>query len=166
MNLRRIYIVVMLVLIGVVHFAAAQPIALDTGQITKTLKLPDGATFTVTVSVAKWQGDPYRNAQLWGAWGKTPTTVISQVAASRSNEPLPLYVPFSSYADLADPHTLELRLNGKNIELEITGAREGDKYRAVLVFAKGKYLSSRRVESSEMPKDAREETKYFGVEDR
>ena len=60
---------IMLVLTGIVHSAAAQPIGLDSGHITKTLKLPDGATFTVTVSVAKWRGDPYKNAQLWGARG-------------------------------------------------------------------------------------------------
>ena len=157
---------IMLVLIGIVHSAAAQPIGLDSGQITKTLKLPDGATFSVTISVGKWRGDPYRNAQLWGAWGKAPTTVISQVVASRSNEPLPLFVAFSSYADLADPRTVELRLKGNDVELEIVGAHGGYEYRALLVFTKGKYLSSRRVVDSEMPKDAREETKYFGVENR
>ena len=166
MNPRRIYTLVMLVLIVIVYSAAAQPIALDSGQITKTLKLPDGATFAVTVSIGKWRSDPYKNAQLWGAWGKTPTTVISLVAASRSNEPLPLYVPFSSYADLADPRTVEVRLKGNDVELEIVGARGGHEYQALLVFTKGRYLSSRRVVDSEMPKDAREETKYFGVENR
>ena len=156
----------MLVLTGIVHLAVAQPTGLESGRITKTLKLPDGATFAVTVSVGKWRGDPYKNAQLWGAWGKTPTTVISLVAVSRSNETFPIFVPFSSYADLADPRTVEVRLKGNDVELEILGARGGHEYRALLVFTKGKYLSSRRVVDSEMPKDAREETKYFGVEDR
>jgi hypothetical protein len=164
MNLRRIYVVIVVVLIGIVHLAVAQPTALDSGHIAKTLKLPDGATFAVTVSVGKWRSDPYKNAKLWGAWGKTPTTVIALVAASRNKDPL--YVPFSSYADLAEPHTAEVRLKGNNVELEIGGGAGGNSYHAVLVFAKGKYLSSRRVESSEMPKDAREETKYFGVENR
>jgi hypothetical protein len=154
----------MLVLIVIVYSAAAQPTALDSGRITKTLKLPDGATFVVTISVGKWRSDPYKKAQLWGAWGKTPTTVIALVAASRNKDQL--YVPFSSYADLADPHTVELRLKGNNVELEITGAGEGDSYHAVLVFTKGKYVSSRRVVASVMPNDAREETKYFGVENR
>ena len=142
MNLRRIYTVIVVVLIAIVHSAAAQPTALDSGRIAKTLKLPDGATFSVTVSVGKWRGDPYKNAQLWGAWGKTPTTVISLVAASRSNESLPLYVPFSSYADLADPRTVELRLKGNNVELEIAGAGGGLSYQAMLVFANGKDLLS------------------------
>jgi hypothetical protein len=164
MNLRRVYILTVLVLIGIVHTAAAQPISLDSGRITKTLKLPDGVAFVVTVSVGKWRSDPYKNAQLWGAWGKTPTTVVALVEATRNEEAL--YVPFSSYADLADPHTVEVRLKGNNVELEIAGAHEGYRYHAVLVFAKGKYLSSRRVISSVMPKDAREETKYFGVENR
>ncbi|HVP77623.1 MAG TPA: hypothetical protein VMV04_06985 [Thermodesulfobacteriota bacterium] len=93
-------------------------------------------------------------------------TVISLVAASRSNESLPLYVPFSSYADLADPRRMELRLKGNNVELEIAGAGGGLSYQAVLVFANGRYLLSRQVVSSVMPKEAREETKYFGVENR
>jgi len=156
--------VIVIVLIGIVHSVAAQPTGLDSGRIAKTLKLPDGATFVVTVSVGKWRNEPYKNAQLWGAWGKTPTTVIALVAASRNKEPL--YVPFSSYADLADPHTTEVWLKGNNVELEIAGAGGGDSYRAILVFAKGRYLSSRRVVSFVMPNDAREETKYFGVENR
>jgi len=164
MNPIRIYTMIMIILIGIVNSAGAQPTGLNSGRMTRTLKLPDGATFVVTVSVGKWRGDPYKSAKLWGAWGKVPTTVISLVAASRDKEPL--YVPFSSYADLADPRTLEVRLKGNDVELEIVGAREGDRYRALLVFAKGMYLSSRRVESSEMPKSAREETKYFGVENR
>lgn len=164
MNLKRVYTVIVIVLIGIVHSVAAQPAGLDSGRIAKTLKLPDGATFVVTVSVVKWRNEPYKNAQLWGAWGKTPTTVIAVVAASRNKESLD--VPFSSYSDLADPHTAELRLNGNNVELQIGGGSGGDSYRAVLVFTKGKYLSSRQVVDSEMPKDAREETKYFGVENR
>lgn len=153
---------IMLVLIGIVHFATAQPIGLDSGHITKTLKLPDGATFTVTVSVAKWRSDPYKDAHLWGAWGAEPTTVIALVAASRTEGKI--VVPFSSYSDLADPRTVELRLKGNNVELEIGNGDARHSYRAVLVFAKGWYLSSRRVVDSEMPKDVRQETKYFGVE--
>jgi hypothetical protein len=164
MNLRRIYTVIVLVLIVIVHSAAAQPTGLDSGRITRTLELPDGATFAVTVSVGKWRSDPYKNAQLWGAWGKTPTTVIALVAGSRNKDSL--FVPFSSNADLADPHTAEVRLKGNNVELEIGGGSGGDSYRAVLVFAKGRYLSTRRVVDSEMPMDVREETKYFGVENR
>jgi len=93
-------------------------------------------------------------------------TVISLVAASRSNESLPLYVPFSSYSDLADPRTVELRLKGNNVELEIGNGDARHSYRAVLVFAKDRYLSGRRVVNSEMPEAARKETKYFGVENR
>jgi hypothetical protein len=163
MNLRRIYAVIVVVLTVIVYSVAAQPTGLDSGRITRTLKLPDGATFVVTVSVGKWRSDPYKNAQLWGAWGGTAKTVTALVAASRNEDQL--FVPFSSYADLANPHRAELRLKGSNVELEIEGAgRHG--YRAVLVFAKGRYLTSRRVVDSEMPEDAREETKYFGVENR
>ena len=164
MNLRRMYTVIVIVLIWTVHSVAAQPTGLDGGRITRKLKLPDGATFVVTVSVGKWRSDPYKNGQLWGAWGKTPTTVIALVAGSRNKESF--FVPFSSYADLADPHTAELRLKGNNVELEIGNGDARHSYRAVLVFAKGWYLSSRRVVDSEMPKEAREETKYFGVEIR
>jgi hypothetical protein len=161
MNIKLIYIVIILVLIGIVHAAAAREVALDS-DVTKTLKLPDGAAFTVTISVGKWRSDPYKNASLWGAWGRTPKTVVALVSASLNKKPL--YVPFSSYADLADPHTVEVRLKGNNVELEIGGSSGGLRYNAILVFAKGKYVSSRRVVDSDMPKDAREETKYFGVE--
>jgi hypothetical protein len=162
MNLRRIYILIVLVLIGVVHSAATQPLSLDSGRITKTLKLSDGATFTVTVFVSKWRNDPYRNGQLWGAWGAEPKTVIALVAASRNKDKI--VVPFSSYSDLANPHSVKLQLNGTDVELEIGSGNVRHNYRAVLVFAKARYVSSRRVVDSEMPEDVGEETRYFGVE--
>jgi len=119
MNLKRIYTVIVIVLLAIVHSAAAQPIALDSGQITKTLKLPDGATFTVTVSVGKWRSDPYKSARLWGAWDTTPKTVIALVAASRNKNEL--FIPFSSYADLADPHRAEVRLKGNTVLSKLAG---------------------------------------------
>jgi hypothetical protein len=158
MNLRVVHAVVVVALTGLVYSAAAQSTGSDRNRIIRTVKLPDGGTFVVTIARGKWSGAPYKNAQLWGGWGLRPTTVITLLTASRNKEAL--FVPFSSYADLAEPHTFDLRLNGKDVELEITGASEGYGYRAVLVFARGRYLSNRRVESSVMPTDAYEETKY------
>ena len=123
--------------------------------------LPDGSGFAISVSSGKWTDGSYSNPQLWGAWGTSPSSVVTGIEASRNKERL--FIPFSAYADLADPQTCALRLTGKNVELEIVGGTGGNSYRAVLVFAGGRYLSSRRVMSSVAPKDASETTRYFVI---
>lgn len=131
---------------------------LDKLNIPRSIKLPDGKNFSFTISNSYWDGKVYKDAQLWGAWGTTPSTVISRLTVTRAGEKL--YIPFSAYSDLSNLQSTKLTVSGRVVELVIDGGTGGDAYRAVLAFPNGKYLESRKVFSAVMPKDAHEYTQY------
>lgn len=164
MTFRRLLGYLLLLVCQFTSSAPAEELSFEGDEIASTVKLADGAEFSVKLERGPWNAGSYKIPQLWGAWGTTPKTVVVLLQASRSKTAL--YIPFSAYADLAEPRSAVLRTKGKNVELEIAGGTGGDSYRAILVFASGKFLSVRRVISSIMPNEAREETRYLVLQEK
>jgi hypothetical protein len=99
---------------------------------------------------------------MWGAEGEVVAkTVVSGISAKHGGESL--YVPFSSYSDLADPWQIQLARTTDTVELVIHGGSGGLAYIATLTFQNGKHLVRRKVASLEMPRDVYEVTNYYGL---
>lgn len=104
---------------------------------------------------------PYSKTVLWGGCEENaslPRKTINAIVVMKNKQQI--FIPFSAYADLGDPGSIELKkVSAQEFQLTIIGGDAGSSYKATLVF-KDNEIFSRKVVSGEFPEDAWEETRY------
>jgi hypothetical protein len=132
------------------------------GRAIATVATKNDVRLSIEVRRDNWTQQVYVRPQMWGAEGEAVAkTVVSGISATLGDDSL--YIPFSSYSDLADPWRTELIRKTDAVELVIHGGSGGLAYIAVLTFKDGKHLVRRKVASVEMSRDVYEVTNYYGL---
>lgn len=142
---------------GASVFAAPLPERLDAKVV-----LSSGVVARVEiVTIAFSSATPQITAFRWGADDspsmKPPARIIGAFNVYLGDEKAS--IPFSAYSDLCEPVALTVKAAKRGFEVKIKGSDAGGAYEARLQF-EGAKLLSRKVVSSEAPKNAWEETTY------
>jgi hypothetical protein len=124
----------------------------------------------VTVVTAAWGDDSEIQARLtvayagrcdrdaddyWGTDGNTPRTVVKRLFVTMGGDTV--YVPHSSYVDLAEPSTIAIRHTPEAFSVVITGGDGSGSYSARFDIS-NLTLTKRFVESGEFPEEWEERT--------
>jgi hypothetical protein len=117
-----------------------------------------GNPVSVVVRAAAPTADfPFRQGYRWGAETSRPESIVTAIEIGVG--PNTVFVPLSSYADLANPRSISLQGKGPAYRLSISGGDASVAYEAVLTFTKS-YVTRRRVMNSSFPDSAWEESRY------
>ena len=94
-------------------------------------------------------------------WGgediEPPRFLVSQLNVTVGGDEV--FVPISAFVDLGTPRDVEVTATHRGFDVIIRGGDAATAYRAILVFER-RSLIRRRVQLSEFPIEAAEETKY------
>ena len=126
-------------------------------KLTLQAKTAKGQDFRVRLEIAPWSA-AYASPNLWGASTRKPRMVLSAFKATVAGEDL--YIPFSAYADLAEPDSASIQRRGSDLVVMITGGVGADAYRSEVKFKNGQVVVSKSTRSVAMPKDVWEEIRY------
>lgn len=137
---------------------AADPVFIGGGSANVALALKDGRMFSAGVISRKPNLVAYGSPSLWGAEQGRPDSVIVKIDARINKKKI--HIPFSAFADLANPANISLDLSNNDVILLVNGGDGADAYTAELVFQQGRYLKMRRVVNGSFPDKAWEETRY------
>lgn len=136
----------------------AEPVPFNSGRAEAALELDGGKKFSITVFSAKPTLLAYGSPSLWGAEQGRPASVIVRFDARIDKSKI--HIPFSAFADLANPANVSLDRSGNDVVLLLNGGDGADAYTAELRFQQGHFLKSRRVVNGSFPDKAWEETRY------
>ncbi len=97
----------------------------------------------------------------WGGSEHAATPIVTKIAIKQAGRGVG--VPFSVYADLADPHEASVvKINSTTVRYVIVGSDAGGSYKCV-IHVKAGLVVSRRVSDGEFPDNFFEETRYVSV---
>lgn len=136
----------------------ANPVFLNDGHAEVAMELKGGKKFFIVVFSSKPNLSAYGSPSLWGAEQGRPASVIVKLDVRIDKQKI--YIPFSAFADLANPTNIALAQSGNDVVLLVNGGDGADAYTAELVFQQGRYLKRRRVVNGSFPDKAWEETRY------
>jgi len=136
----------------------ANSVSLKDGRAELAIELKGGKKFSIVVLASKPNFSIYGSQSLWGAEQGHPASAIVKLDIRIGKQKI--YIPFSAYADLANPMNVSLDQSGNDVVLLVNGGDGADAYTAELVFQQGRYLKKRRVVNGSFPDKAWEETRY------
>lgn len=109
----------------------------------------------ITVPVSKTLE---RMGYRWGGEDlEPPKTLVSHLTAAIRGQDV--FIPLSAFADLGNPHTVEVKMTKLGFDILISGGDASASYHARLAFDKSA-LVRRRVQHGEFKNEAWEETRY------
>lgn len=137
---------------------ASEPAPLTKGSAEATVEIKGGKKFSVSIFAKKPNLSSYGAPVLWGAEQGRPDSVVTKLDARIDKRKV--HIPFSAFADLANPTNISVDQSGNDVVLLINGGDGADAYTAELVFQQGRQLRKRRVSNGSFPDKAWEETRY------
>lgn len=121
--------------------------------------LVNGTEISVTINTANVDHSfIYDEPIWWGAELVTPKTITKHVSVTVGSNSS--WVRFSSYSDLVNINTTELKVSKNGFQIIIDGGESATHYIASINFDNEGFLVSRKVYSPTFPDEVWEETKY------